>query len=116
MSRWLSYDLMHPDRIILNPMPTAPGVYAIHYDGRLVYIGSSVDVRNRFFLHNFRHSYARSIHTPWDDLPPETVITVKFKRSLRWGDWLMWEMRLIRKLQPPFNRQYTGRKVKRIRM
>jgi hypothetical protein len=113
VSRWRTFDLVKGGRVVLNPMPTVAAVYAIYYDGALMYVGSSVDVRNRFFLHNFRHTYGKGdLHTPWDDISDETHVTVKIKPTRRWGDFLMFEARLIRRLKPPMNRQHTGRKIK----
>lgn len=103
---WERYDLMK-DRI-----PPVSCVYAVYFDADLVYVGSSVDVRNRFSEHKIRYGYAKNIITPWCDVPSWTRITLKIKRSIRRGDWAMWEIRLIHRLRPTFNRQHTGRKAR----
>ena len=66
--RWKAYRVMN-DRV-----PTMAGVYAIYLDGVLVYIGSSVDLANRFCGHSFRYGYAKCIRTPWVDVPTSTAI------------------------------------------
>ena len=91
-------------------MPAAAGVYAIYIGGELVYVGQSVDVQNRFHGHNLRFGYSPCILTPWGEYPINTPITVKVKLSRRRGDWAMWEIRLIHRLRPIFNRQYLGRR------
>ena len=103
---WESFDLMH------DKLPPVACVYAVYFDSDLVYIGSSVDVRNRFSEHKFRHGYGKNIITPWTDVPNYTRITLKIKRSKRRGDWAMDEIRLIYRLRPTFNRHHTGRKAR----
>lgn len=102
---WQSYDVMK------DILPRVAGVYAIYFDGDLVYIGQSVNIGNRFSEHKFRYGYARNIITPWTDLPDHTKITVKIKKSRRRGDWAMLEIRLIYRLSPLFNRQHRQRKL-----
>ena len=105
--RWATYDL--PGK--RGSLPRFAGVYAIYFDDELVYIGSSTDIANRFSEHKFRHGYARNVITPWCDVPDWTRITLKVRRSVRRGDWAMWEIRLIHRLRPAFNRQHRGRKA-----
>ena len=105
---WTSYQIMPRTD---TPLPRCAGVYAIYFDGELVYIGQSNNIANRFSEHKFRHGYARCIRTPWADIDENTVITVKVKRSRRLGDWAMWEIRLIHRLKPFYNRQHRGRKA-----
>ena len=85
--------------------PARPGVYAIFVGGTVVYVGSSLNMKARFVGHRFRYGYARNIITPWGDFPDDgaSSVTCKFRVSRRLGDWLMWEFRLIRRLQPMFN-------------
>lgn len=92
-------------------LPRFAGVYAIYFDDRLVYIGSSVDIANRFSEHKIRYGYGKNIITPWCDVPAETSIVLKVKRSIRRGDWAMWEIRLIQRLRPECNRRLLGRKA-----
>ena len=93
-------------------LPRCAGAYAIYFDGRLVYIGQSCDIANRFSEHCFRYGYGRHIVTPWGEVPESTTITVKVKRSRRLGDWAMWEIRLIARLRPVFNSHHKrGRRV-----
>ncbi len=105
--RWDAYHLFGGR----GSLPRFAGVYAIYFDDELVYIGSSTDIANRFSEHKIRHGYAKNIITPWADVPGSTRITVKVKRSLHRGDWAMWEIRLIHRLRPTFNRQHRGRRA-----
>jgi excinuclease UvrABC nuclease subunit len=89
--------------------PAVPGCYVIYFDGVPVYVGQSNNLRSRLSRHNFRHSYACSVHTPWGELPNKVVITAKYKASRRRGDWAMWELRLIHRLKPDFNQTHKGR-------
>lgn len=93
-------------------LPREPGVYAVYFNGTLSYIGQTVDLRNRFSEHRFRHGYAKNIVTPWGDYPDDTTIVIKFSRSRRYGDWAMRELRLIRRLLPRLNVNGRGRKQK----
>ena len=104
---WMQYKIL-PDR---DQLPRSAGVYAIYFNGRLVYVGQSCDIANRFSEHRFRYSYANTISTPWTELPSDAVITVKVKASRRLGDWAMWEIRLIARLRPLYNRQHKRRQA-----
>ena len=105
--RWMRYELFKGR----GALPRFGGVYAVYFDDELVYLGSSVDIANRFSEHKIRYGYARNIITPWADVPDGTCISIKVKRSRRRGDWAMWEIRLIQRLRPVFNRQHRGRRA-----
>lgn len=94
----------------LRNLPTCAGVYVVFFDGIAVYVGQSRNVANRFYDHSLRYGYAKNIHTPWCDLPSTTRVTVKVKRSRRYGDWAMDELRLIARIQPIYNSQHKARK------
>jgi hypothetical protein len=106
--KWVTYPLLAGP----GSLPKIPGTYAVYFGDELVYIGSSVDIANRFSEHKFRHGYGKEIITPWEDLPLYTPLSLKVKRSVRRGDWAMWEIRLIHKLKPRHNRQHRGRRPK----
>lgn len=108
--------------ILVNPaqhgaMPAAAGVYVIYLNGEPVIVGQSQNMRQRFGTasngHNIRYGYAHNIHTPWgtfDDFEHGLdSVTCKYRLSRRWGDILMWEARLILKLQPRFNQRGKAR-------
>lgn len=103
-SKWLRFDPLKASQ-----MPPAPACYAIYIDGRLVYVGQTVDLRNRFHLHNFRFGYKPGVITPWGDVPHGTPLLVKARLSERIGDWAMREVRLIRRLKPLHNVHHIGR-------
>jgi len=105
--RWKEYPLFAGR----GSLPRMAGVYAILFDGQLVYIGSSTDIANRFSEHKIRYGYGKNIITPWGDVSADTQITIRIKRSALRGDWAMWEIRLIHRLKPQFNRQHRGRKA-----
>jgi hypothetical protein len=106
MSKWKDYTLF-PNK---SKFPSKPCVYAIYFDGILVYVGQSNSLSNRFSGHAFRYGYARLIHTPWGDVSVDTKINIKAKFSEKLGDWAMWEIRLIRKLKPTFNTHHLNKR------
>jgi excinuclease UvrABC nuclease subunit len=94
-------------------LPHCAGVYAVYIDGQLVYIGQSSDIANRIANHRFRFGYRKNVILPWNgDVPDTSKISLKIKRSKRFGDWAMWELRLIRRLKPIYN-SYFCREAKR---
>jgi excinuclease UvrABC nuclease subunit len=96
--RWVSYTL---DSIV--DMPEGPGCYVVYVDGMPSYVGQSVRVRERLWRgHRINYSYGSHIHTPWGLF---REVAFKVKPSRAYGDWLMTEARLIRRLRPRFNRQ-----------
>jgi len=107
MSYWKAIEVIPTNG---ERLPAGAGVYVIYIAGVPVYVGQSVDIRNRFNGHNFRFGYSPCIHTPWGDYPQGTPIIAKIKLSRRLGDWAMWEIRLISRLRPAFNRHFNGRK------
>jgi len=106
MSKWKKFGL-YPNKTTL---PNKACVYAVYFNDSLVYIGQSSSLSNRFSGHAFRYGYAKIIHTPWADIPIDTKIDIKAKFSEKLGDWAMWEIRLIRKLKPLFNRHHKNKR------
>lgn len=110
---WGYGDLMNWKKIdILLNRPDIPVVaccYAIYFDGILKYIGSTGNLRNRFSGHAIRFGFAKNIHTPWGVFPDSVQLVVKYKPSRSYGDWLMLEARLIRRIKPIFNKKLKGR-------
>lgn len=97
-SRWISYDVMSSAL-----MPNGPGCYAIYIDGALMYVGQSLRVRHRLFHgHGINYTFGSHIRTPWGMF---RSVTFKVKHGRMYGDWLMTEARLIRRLEPEFNRR-----------
>lgn len=83
--------LFTPDQI--KRLPRVPCVYALYVQERLVYIGKTVNLYNRFasahrYRRNVTHAKARRCHV--DDLDVA-------------------ERRLIRRLKPRDNQNFTGR-------
>ncbi len=77
-----------------------PGVYAIYADGKLAYIGKSVNVRKRLCEHGIRGNKGRCLFGTFE-------IGLKVKYSKRYGDWAMWELRLLRRLKPSLNKFFN---------
>jgi excinuclease UvrABC nuclease subunit len=106
MSKWKIYGLFPKE----EKLPSKPCVYAIYVDDRLIYIGQTTSLSNRFSGHAFRYGYAKNIITPWCEFPSTSKITIKAKFSEKLGDWAMWEIRLIRKIKPFFNTHHLNKR------
>lgn len=86
-------------------LPNISCVYAMYFNNKLVYIGSTKDLKNRYCGQEIRYGYGKNIKTRWGDFDLDTKITLKYKPIKRYGFWLMLEAKLIRKLQPIFNKK-----------
>lgn len=91
MSRWSKVDF--------DSLPSAPGCYVILVDNLYLYVGASANIRQRLGSGRVQRHNGR-LFTPWGVC---TSLVVKVKSSVRVGDWLMDEYRLIRKLRPVLN-------------
>lgn len=103
MSKWevFAIDQFYEDA------PDFSGVYAVFNADGLLYIGSSVAVVNRFRQHGIRfRANAGMVSTPWGDFEH---ITIKVRKSERYGDWAMIELRLLRRLRPLRNKRVSRR-------
>lgn len=99
---WNKFEgLLHNKR----KLPNVSCVYVIYIDDKLVYIGSTYNLRNRYCGNEIRYGFAKNIHTRWGSFNDDTKITLKYKPIKRFGFWLALEARLIRKLQPIFNKK-----------
>lgn len=93
-------------------VPNVPACYVIFVGKQVVYIGQTKRLRHRLGAHRLVVGYScNEWITPWGNV--SEPVTVKVKYSRRYGDWLMREARLIRRLQPPMNCQGSTRKPKR---
>lgn len=101
--RWGVFDPMRPFLL-----PTSPAVYVIFFDREPVYVGQTNNLRVRFQRHQIRYGYARNIRTAWGEISDEIAVAGKAKLSKRYGDWAMWELRLIKKLRPRLNGTFVG--------
>lgn len=85
--------------ISFDDVPRCAGCYVLVVDNLYLYVGASANLRLR--LSNSRiQRLPDKICTPWGTC---SSIALKIKPSLRRGDWLMEEYRLIRKLRPILN-------------
>jgi len=101
MSKWHRFEILPKSAGFT--LPAKPCVYVVYFDDHPVYVGQTNRLSNRFNEHKFRFGYGNEIITPWGDIHKRTRISLKAKFSERYGDWAMWEIRLIRKMQPKFN-------------
>lgn len=98
MSRWRS-----TKSLVL--MPQVSCCYAIYIEGKLVYVGSALNLRTRFAAHQI--AYGRICCRPFRG-DPSTAL-VKYRPSVRYGDWAMVELRLIDRLKPILNQKHKRR-------
>lgn len=103
IGKWLPFDPCVPCLL-----PRFPAVYAVLFDGVVVYVGQSSDIRERFSRHSIKAGYGMVYRTPWGEVPHSVDITAKMKLSRRYGDWAMWELRLIRRLRPRLNGTFVN--------
>jgi excinuclease UvrABC nuclease subunit len=103
---WESVNLLENRR----KLPIVSCCYVIYFDGELKYIGSTNSLRNRFSGHSIRYGYGKELITPWGEFSQDTNIIIKYKPSTKYGDWLMRECRLIKRIQPSFNQKLKGGK------
>lgn len=103
---WASIDFLENQ----GKLPVISCCYVIYFDGQLKYIGSTNNLRNRFSGHSIRYGYAKNLVTPWGIFDFPLSMVIKYKPSKKYGDWLMLEARLIRRVQPEFNQKLKGRK------
>lgn len=97
-SRW-SKKYVVPEEI--GRVPKGPGCYAVYFGNDLVYVGSSYQVRNRLSGHRFDSCrYSAWTQTPWGSA---AKVTVKVRATKKYGEWLMLEARLLRRLAPRHN-------------
>jgi hypothetical protein len=96
---WRKFAVADPGHIV----PELAACYAIFGDGRLVYVGSTENLAERMQGHGFKLArYSNTIHTAWGAF---ANVIIKYRASLKYGDWAMVELRLIRRLQPTGNRR-----------
>lgn len=107
MSHWVTSDPFSTWKL-----PTCAAVYVISINGVAVYVGQSNSLRQRIQFHKFRYGYGRNMILPWCDIHDTNHVTIKYKTTKVIGDWAMWEIRLIHRLQPRYNR--TLLKLKKV--
>jgi hypothetical protein len=78
----------------LDSIPSFPGVYVFIHEGKAVYVGQSINLKQRLLTHD---KIGR--------LSDGSVI--KYKLVDKIGAWLMLELRLISKLRPQWNTSFS---------
>jgi excinuclease UvrABC nuclease subunit len=110
-SRWVKFEYTH--HVSVPNSVNGPGCYVFYLDDRLVYVGSTSNFRSRMSTHarSCRHNmFVNRFETTWG---PCQHFYIKWKPSRKFGDWLMYEARLIKRLQPIGN--YMGIKAPKSR-
>jgi len=87
-------------------LPDTPACYIFRFDRRFIYIGSTGNLYVRFLSHGFHFSYDNDILTPWGSCD---TFVMKYKTYQKYGQWMMDEARLIRRLQPVLNVHHSGK-------
>jgi excinuclease UvrABC nuclease subunit len=101
-SRWFRIsEPWLPDNV-----PPVACCYCVYLGGQLAYVGQAVNLHVRMHEHLSIPGYSSIIRTTWGDFAD---VTVKYKPSLRYGEWAMDEARLIHRLRPKFNRKLYRR-------
>lgn len=98
MSKWKTYN--YEDWEQWHELPTGPGCYAIYCDGQLIYIGQAGNIWVRLKSYRIGYGFTNTIFTPWGCCDS---LCVKVRTPRRFGEWLMTEARLIKRLLPRFN-------------
>ena len=83
----------------MEAVPEAPGCYVLGQAGLPLYIGQSVNLRDRLKEHGWKIQQGE-VFTSWGSFRA----SIKIRIGLRFGEWLMLEARLIRRLRPSFNK------------
>ena len=78
-------------------LPDVAGVYVFYFASGKLYIGSTINLRNRLSDHSVFHEARLRLDIP---------MAVKYKICIKYGCWLMLEARLIKRLEPSFNKQF----------
>lgn len=90
-------------------IPPVAGCYALYERGALVYIGSSINLKARLGTHLRQPRQFHGCDGWVQGVNPITFAKIKVTR--RCGDWIMWEWRLITRLQPRDNRAGVSKKA-----
>jgi excinuclease UvrABC nuclease subunit len=97
LSRWEQLNFSFERTAI----PALPGCYVIYLDDELVYVGSTLNLRNRLAAYElYWHCPEDRFSTKWGEY---RKVRIKVKIGGKYGEWAMTELRLIRKLKPKFN-------------
>lgn len=87
------------DDFFTGSFPRCAACYVFIVDNRCVYVGSTVNMNVRMRAH--RNPARDRTPIPWK----HQDILVKYRPSKKYGDWLMLELRLIRRLKPVGNQK-----------
>jgi excinuclease UvrABC nuclease subunit len=105
--RYFGRNWIVQDALYWWALPAIPGVYVFSAGSRALYVGQTGNLRRR--IKSYRLHVERRLSmggvvtlTPWGAF--RDVVSLKVRVSSQWGDWLMREARLIRRLQPALNR------------
>lgn len=92
---WIKSENVNRD----TKFPSAAGVYVVYLNRQLYYIGSAANLEMRLYA-----TWKRKTDSGFT---MNALVDIKYSVSKKYGDWLMREIRLIRKLQPRANKVYN---------
>jgi len=84
-----------------DKLPESAGCYCFIENGVLVYVGSTVNLARRFNAYTLRPGLSNA--TTFTNIGTFQNLVIKYKPSVRCGDWAMTEIRLICRYKPRLN-------------
>lgn len=85
-TRWIAFS-----RPFTESLPQVACCYCVFgADGQVLYIGQTLNLRNRFYKHRLSGLF-------------QSDVRIKIRCGEKYGNWAMREARLIRRLRPPLN-------------
>lgn len=92
-SRWIRA------KLTADVFPSTPACYVVFEGKKLLYVGSAINLRGRLNCHRIYEGmigYRQGVCNP-------AKVTIAYRPTVKYGDWAMVEIRLIRRLKPPIN-------------
>lgn len=108
-SKWKTYVVRKGKPVPVCPdtgdaVPKDAGVYAVCYQGGVIYVGSTCSLYKRMLGHQFSRRRGGSVNTPWGTA--KTRLTIKCRPARCFGEQAMAELRLLRRLRPRCNKKF----------
>lgn len=92
-------------------IPPIACCYVLIFDRTFVYVGQTINLKQRIMQHMFRYRRPQNtLLTPWGEAK---TLSIKYKPSRVYGDWLMTEARLIKRLRPVLNITGSGSLIRK---
>jgi len=105
--KWITWTSGWDSHHAWDDLPKLPGVYVFMDGSTPLYIGSTCNLRTRLKQHVSNGWHASLYSSGWFDHKQTYLhdFRLKVKISRRWGDWLMWEARLLKKVPTVHNKR-----------